>query len=199
MATYTDNFNRADGGLNSGDWGTWGGGGNLDISGNAVGAGGGNNLGGIYTAGTFTDDQYSQVQLVSGAVGKYGVMVRGSTSAAQGYLFQTDTYDSIGASIAIALLEVTAGPTYTIIDSDTIALAAGDVMYIEAVGTTITAKVNGSTVMTGTNATTSSGKAGIWGKFGTPNPSIDNWEGGDVGAPPADGPSIGSMYRVMRW
>ena len=55
-------------------------------------------------------------------------------------------------------------------------------LYLEAQGTSLVLKVNGSTVVSVTDSSISSGNAGLGGRnFASDSPKYDDWSGGDFG------------------
>jgi hypothetical protein len=134
MATFTDDFNRADSsnlGANwvevSGDW---------SIISNQLSSG---NAGGtiiLRAAGAMsTNDHSAQVTIASTAAVSHGVWCRGNSNISQGYLWRND-----GTSWNLFSV---VGASFVSIGSFAGAAVAGDVPKIQAVGTTIKGFVNG--------------------------------------------------------
>lgn len=190
---YTDDFNRANDnyGLNSANWTQAGGTmGNMSLISNAVAGGSAYGMMMVYTAGSFSDDQYSQCKML--VAEQTGPTVRGSTSAAQGYTF----WPRSGGGVT--LTEWTSGPTKTEIAYDAgVSLSANDILRIEISGSNITCKVNGSTVLTHSDSTTASGRPGIGGSYSESTASLDDWEGGDLSTQ-SNAPRAAAYYRMMR-
>lgn len=179
----TDDFNRANGGLGA-NWTTTAGDSALRIVSNqAADAGSPANAGARYTAITWPNDQYAQVvcktvDTVSDS--GMGPVVR-ATSGGDMYLVQTNTTET-------RLYKRVSGG-YTQLGSDGAVCAADDVLYVSAVGTTITVKKNGSTIIGPvTDSGISAGSAGLWASTGSESATGDDWEGGDFAA----GSSVGS-------
>ena len=181
MATLaSDNFNRADGGLGS-NWTTIPGRGDLQIVGNLVQSGGSNEYSATYSAVTWPNDQWSQCVAVAAVDGgnEIGPVVRGSTSADTKY--QASVHGALGGSVVTRIQKFISG-SYSLIADSTATVNPGDILYLEAVGTTITLKVNGSTVASTTDTDIASGNAGlcIYNGTGTDTGNqIDDWSGGD--------------------
>jgi hypothetical protein len=148
--------------------------GTLQINTNACEAGAGGTCTARWNADTFPDDQYATGTIVTtGSSNPIGVVVRVSTSGAN------TCYGFIGASNASSgeFFKLVAG-VYTQFGSALTAFSNADVVRVEAVGTTITAKRNG--VVQGspqTDSSIASGAAGVCAVNSTGN-RIDNWEGG---------------------
>lgn len=111
-----------------------------------------------YTASAAPDDQSSQVTLtilLSTTDSGPGPAVRISTSALTGYFAQANTTE-------IKLYKVVAG-AFTQLGSNAAAAAVNDVLYIEAVGTAITVKKNGSIIIGPiTDSAIATGNWGMW-------------------------------------
>ncbi|KND45419.1 hypothetical protein [Streptomyces stelliscabiei] len=134
MASFSDDFNRAD----SSDLGAgW-----VEVSGDwsivsqqlSPGAAGGTII--LRAAGAMdTDDNYAQVTIAATVAASQGVWCRGNSNISSGYLWRNDgsTWD---------LFSVVGG-SFTAIGSYAAAAAPGDVAKVQAVGSTIKALVNG--------------------------------------------------------
>lgn len=122
-------------------------------------------------------DQYSQVEIAAIAAtnfGYIGAAIRCATGAHSYYGFYGYTGNS-------QFFKEVSG-TWTQFGSDLTAVAVGDVMRIEAVGTTIRAIRNGVQVATTTDSSLASGHLGISGA-GTASTTAsrgDNFQGGEV-------------------
>lgn len=97
--------------------------------------------------------------------GKFiGPAIRASTTVATGYVCWGDTASSsLFADVAGSVTTIaTGGPAFS----------NGDVIEVDANGTTITCKQNGATVLSGTDSNISSGKGGVFtfdsGPLGSP-------------------------------
>jgi hypothetical protein len=193
--TASDNFNRANGAMGS-NWTTWG---SLPphIASNEV-KGGGNaspDAGGAYwSANTFGNDQYSEVQVLGAIIsGNWqGPVVRADATGQNDY---TVIYYN-GSTYVLALYKKISN-AYTQIGSNYNlpgALNSGDVVRIEASGTTLTVKLNGTAVITQTDSAIAGGSPGLV-FYG--NDLMDNWDAGELTASPlfavsmADLPIIG--------
>jgi hypothetical protein len=147
VASFTDDFNRAD----STDLGAgW-----VEVSGDwsivsnqlSPGAAGGTII--LRAAGAMaSDDNSAQVTIASTAAASHGVWCRGNANISSGYLWRNDgsTWD---------LFSVVGG-SFTAIGSYAAAAAPGDVAKVQAVGSTIKAFVNGveRVSLTNTHVTT---------------------------------------------
>ena len=159
MATFTDDFNRAnstDLGANwvevSGDW---------SIVSNQLspGAAGGTII--LRAAGAMAgNDHYAQATIAATTTASQGVWCRGNSNISQGYLWRNngtswDLFSVVGGS-------------FTVIGTYTAAAAPGDVAKVQAVGSTIKGYVNGvervsvvnTAVATGTSVGIRSDSAG---------------------------------------
>ena len=152
MASFSDDFNRA----NSSDLGAgW-----VEVSGDwsivsnqlSPGAAGGTII--LRAAGAMDgNDNSAQATIAATTAASHGVWCRGSSNLSSGYLWRNDgsTWD---------LFSVIGG-SFSVIGSYAAAAAPGDVAKIQAVGTTIKAFVNGvqriSVVDTGVTTGTSVG------------------------------------------
>jgi len=131
----------------------------------------------VAVIGSSGTDQSAEVVNNSGSTGRRGVGVRidsayAGTGQPDGYLAMRES----GASIRFYSGTVT-------IDTLTAAYVAGETIYIEAVGTEVTIKHNGTTIYgPATPGTTrSSGHVGVLGyRAGV----VDSFDGGDFGAAP---------------
>lgn len=145
-----------------------------------------------WTADTFNNDQYAQavVAAMDGASQvSAGVCVR--ATAANYYAF----YVTTGAR---ALIKIVAG-SKTSLASDTTTCAVNDVLKLVVAGTTLTAYVNGVSVLTTTDSDLSSGSAGVAGIghfSGSTAGRVDNWEGGNgSGVAPSD--RLASAFLIV--
>lgn len=125
---------------------------------------------------SFANDQYAQATVAAiGSAGSIGVAVRcASGTTATGYVFYSDMYLSY-------LFKYVAG-SFTQIGSTGQAFAAGDVIRLEVIGTTLRPLINGSLWNQGekTDSSISSGYAGIGGYGNSTTSRIDDWSGGDI-------------------
>lgn len=181
MASASDDFNRADNADIGTTWDVQTGSNPFKIVSNAATP---NSLAAdsaeTYNGITFANDQFSQVTLtaVTGHVGAddtgIGVGVRMAAAAATQYRIIGDDSSSIIAKVVSG--------AYTKLTSNTTGFTAGDVLYGEASGTTITGKKNGAANLSTTDAAIGSGRAGIIYSSSITAATIDNWSGGDLSA-----------------
>ena len=137
----------------------------------------------FWNADTFANEQYSEgITGVMGSGFEIGLCVR---------ISGTNGYFAIWDSANVNLRKLTSGTGSDLISTLALSLSTGDVMLLEAVGTTISLKRNGSVIMTTTDATYASGSAGImgYGFFGASSPGLASWSAGNVSA------AGGSMRR----
>lgn len=147
MASISDDFNRAD----STDLGAgW-----VEVSGDwsiisnrlSPGAAGGTII--LRAAGAMaSSDHYAQVTIAATTAASHGVWCRGNSNISQGYLWRNDGSNWTLFSVV--------GGSFSSIGTYAAAAAPGDVAKIQAVGSTITAYVNGvqRVSVTDTNVTT---------------------------------------------
>ena len=156
MATFSDDFNRAnntDLGANwvevSGDW---------SIVSNQLspGAAGGTII--LRAAGAMaSNDHYAQVTIAATAAVSQGVWCRGNSNISQGYLWRNngtswDLFSVVGGS-------------FTVIGTYSATAVAGDVAKIQAVGSTIKGFVNGTQRVSVTDTAVTTGTSvGIRGE-----------------------------------
>ncbi len=126
-----------------------------------------------YYTGTFANNQYSQVVIAKGTNGYQGVVVRASSgNNAYGVVLEGGSGCKIYKWVS---------GTRGSIGSCTVTWTDGHTLYLEAIGTTLTAKDNGSTIGTATSQTDlASGSPGITGYQDAPG-HLTFWEGGDIG------------------
>jgi hypothetical protein len=150
-------------------------------------------------AGTFSNDQYAQVTLVSTAQGtrRGGVVVRGTA----GTLTANQNYYFFYCSSSTCYGGKTVAGTTTIFTNATHGLSLPLTLRIEVTGTTVVFKVNGSTPAgfnaSYTDASLSTGKPGIIADNVSSNSVVlDTWTAGDAGAidPPTISPASGTYY-----
>ncbi len=134
MTSFSDDFNRA----NSTDLGaSW-----VEVSGDwsivsnqlSPGSAGGTII--LRAAGAMaSSDNFAQATIAATTAASHGVWCRGNSNISQGYLWRND-------GTSWNLFSVVGG-SFTSIGSYAAAAAPGDVAKVQAVGTTITAYVNG--------------------------------------------------------
>ena len=142
---------------------------------------------------TFNNAQYAQVVIKTiGGFSFIGAAVRCAASTTNtAYYFMADS------SLFSALFKHVAG-TETQLGSNAGVFAAGNTIYVDANGTTITPKKNGSTTGTPgaqTDSSISSGYAGLSGYLNSGATSGDDMELGDIGSAAA---SLLANDRVRR-
>jgi hypothetical protein len=177
VTNRTDDFNRANGGLGA-NWTAIADaahGASLAIVSNKVVVGTANNdCASLWTADTFADDQYAEATHVAGTSDQ-GCIVRGRTSPNIRYY---DFLSGSGGGLLDAI-EYYDGTTW-----NAIALSAGGsgsgVVRCEVTGTLITGKVNGTTKLTVTDATLSSGVPGMHLYDVSNTATMDDWLGGPI-------------------
>ncbi len=186
LQPYSDDFNRADGGLGT-NWVSLSGANAPQIVSQQI-VGGTNAVTGIrYVTPTNTDDQYAQVTYRGGVLDGPAVampaFLTSDTAAATGTWYAFRQASGGGATTAIVQKDVGAG-TFTVLASAAGSMTSGDVMRLQYVGGVLTAYVNGVQRITYTpvspisdqrfvgfinNAIANSGVA-----------ILDDWWGGDV-------------------
>ena len=188
MASFSDNFNRADGALGS-NWtadATWGG---LSVFSNAARGGFSDAVSMVATsAADFSDDHYAEVEFsVVGNFDLGGPVVRWDGDG-NGYLLILDGVTGNNRG----LFEVTGG-TETRLSLTEVTVSTGDVVRLIADGTTISVEVNGSEVISVTDATHSSGQPGMY--YNAQNSRItrlDNFDAADLGGGDVTAPTVSS-------
>lgn len=174
MAVVTDNFNRADGGLGS-NWATLTGAGTIRIVSNqAAGPSSSTDSAARYTATAIGADQYSQAIIQSGDNLDSGILCRCSSSAFSCYF--ASPYASIQT-----LNKFTNG-SFSTLSSGAGSINIGDTLRVEAEGTTIRYKKNGTQVISVTDSSFASGQPGLF--FYESLARLDDWEAGDLGGGP---------------
>lgn len=150
---------------------------------------------------TFAADQYAQVKisLKAGSSDWIGPAVRAHASA--------NTYYGVFASVnfganSIYLSKIVAGTLTDLAFVDGVAVAAGDVLRLEIVGTALTVKRNGTAVAGLTNITDSSiatGYGGLcgYGEGGDTSSWMDDFEAGNLGGAPVEMPA--ALLRPRRY
>ncbi len=183
---YTDSFTRANQANINGNngWTCWFAG--VPLTSNAITGSGVGVQAGIaaYTDGTFATDHYSQVKITAGiSAGGLGPAVRVGAGAGNGTFYAAIVND--GSTIRVKKWVDT---TESQLGADiTTTISVNDVVRIEASGTsttTLTIKVNGSTIDTRTDSTSpiTTGKAGFVSRYADTTMTLDDWEGGDLSA-----------------
>lgn len=147
--------------------------GSLEILSNAIrGTGSGDNTA-LWNDNTFADDQYSKATVDDVEPGKYaGVLVRGSFTQKTLYGFNSD---SVGSNlykwVDNSVHDFATGLTPAV---------AGDVIEIHAVGTRITALINGVVIISRVDADIASGSPGVTNYSASSISMLTDWEGGEI-------------------
>lgn len=123
---------------------------------------------------TFANNQYAEVTF--DAVVANGLIYAGPAVRMQsnGDCYNFAATDGAGGTSTVYLSKMSGGASSDL-SSTTVTLAAGDVLRIEAEGTTIRCLKNGVQVMSVTDATFSSGNAGING-WGNSYSALNMWD-----------------------
>ena len=181
----SDDFNRANSTGLGANWTSSVGGGFDVVSNHASSAiTGGNDNAAVYSGAGWTggNDQYSEAQIITKPSGQdAGVICRGATGAETFYLYDVNFDDAavaLGSSMTNRMYK-TVGGSFTQLGSNSVeTVSSGDVLRVEANGTSITAKRGGVTKIGPiTDSAIASGKPGLFG-FG-PGNVFDNWAAGD--------------------
>lgn len=193
----TDNFNRANADPIGGNWTTINQA--MKIASNVAAPSNTNNDSGSYwNADSFNNDQYGQIKVT--APGNFnqtggGPAIRcNATSGGNGYV----VFVMAGGSNNVQFSKLVNG-SFTSIWQRTATYSAGALCKVSATGTTLTVTYNGSAV--GANATDSAHSAGSAGMaYSSINASttLDDWEGGNVGAAAQDTPELRLGLNQMR-
>jgi uncharacterized protein YjdB len=181
VTSYTESFTGFSGAL-SGSWTQQRTSGTINKNGSGLGKGSEDwkDIFAFWSGNTFGNDQYSQARITSGLVsGSQYVQI---TVRAKGrgdgiysnYLFYTDGV--AGANHTEVAKNING--TQITIRSFPVGFAAGDVIKIAAVGTTITCYKNGVALGSITDTSLPSGSPGV-GVYGS-TVTLDDWEGGST-------------------
>lgn len=203
MTTYTEDFAGAQADLTT-PWVQWrvtGGAGKQmqrNGSGFAQALAANVDSGAIYN-NTVGADQYSQIvpQFTGPGDGSQYLylMVRAPNTADSWLAGAFYWLFSDGGSDTEVVLATAGANVFTTLSTDnSFTFAAGDVIKFEIVGATLKVYKNGSVVssLTVTDATIATGFPGF-GAFGTGAPTMDSWQGGDVGANQNVAPGVGVL------
>lgn len=153
------------------------------LSGVLIGTASGANNGAYVNAPAFADDQWIEFRWVNGTdpgAGCGGMLRVADNGSGQtnAYLFQWFPSNNIH-------IARWSGGSYTALATGSHSFAAGDVGYFEAVGSVLTAKINGSIVLTYDTASDSpkytTGQPGLY-NFSDFTTGLDSIEAGDFGA-----------------
>ena len=181
LASASDDFNRADGGLGAG-WVAMTSDGGLSIASQQVVGTATGHAGDIRTAESYGSDQYSQIEVTSTQLtgGQWiGPTVRSQNGGQDTYL---GIYFWNNGTPQLQLYKRTAG-TFTQLGSsyDSGPLPAGTKLTLTAIGSTISFQQDGATRIAVTDNTLTGGAAGLM-TFGAAR--ADNWAGGTGTVPP---------------
>ena len=169
----SDNFNRANGPLGA-NW-TPAFGAMVIVSDAYAGNAAGQDSASYWNASTFTADQYSQAVLtLNDNISQAGVLVRGSLN--NGY------YCIASANQYIQIIKLVSSSRIVIASTNTYIWHSGDVMRLDAYGSTLRCLINGAAKLTATDSAISTGQPGIAAEDNTrsatgTNWSADNWTG----------------------
>lgn len=180
----SDNFNRADNADLGASWDVLTGNNAFSIVANAVSpANVGDDSAESNNSVTWPNDQYSQVVLItSGYSGGandgvgVGVALRCATGARTFYRIVAAGAISNGTELA----KFVAG-SYTSLGNSSQAWVTTNILYGEAVGTTIKVKRNGTDIISVTDSAITSGRPGLSHSGPSAAAVLDDWEGGDLG------------------
>lgn len=185
MASFSDDFNRANGALGA-NYDTFTGLATLNVNTNAAAAGSvGQNANTVApSVATFAADHECEATATAfGAFDFLGLIVRGAPASANGYLFITDGRDQITSRLE----RIDAG-TRTSIGTVNVPVTVGDNVRLRAEGTTISVYVNDVLADSVTDATYASGQPGLYARWENSNTTrFDDFSATDLG--PA-GPTI---------
>jgi hypothetical protein len=141
---------------------------------------------------TFDDDQYSQATLAAKPASDsffIGVGVRhAAAGTASYYLYYTANTQTFFGKLVTG--------TFTQFGSTMGGRTVGEVLRIEAEGTTIRAKVDGAQQASQSDSALTTGAAGLTGYDTSTTLRLDDWEAGDI-VPPANPTYVGSGAAVF--
>lgn len=184
----SDSFTRADSGTLGANWtnvtgfgATW-----SIVSNQANTPGSASFHAAAYTGISWTgvNDQWAQTTVVAQTSGSDGgPSVRSATSAQTFYFFDINDADTtaLGSSMSCSIHKCVAGSFSAVGAAVSLTINANDVLYIEVQGTSLLAKVNGTTQISGrTDSSIASGSAGLAWWSGSSNAvKADDWSAGD--------------------
>jgi hypothetical protein len=180
-ASASDNFQADPNGSLSSSWTATSDGGLAISSGAAVGQSSGNS-GDYWTATAFTSDQYSQVTLTSTQLGGtlwVGPMVRAQSSNSGQSEYVAIYFWNNGSPELMLFMRDDGGWAQLGSSFSVSALPAGTVLGLQAVGSTLTVTLNGTTEITVTDSTLTGGAPGLM----TNGPAqAAAWTGGSAGS-----------------
>ena len=188
-----DNFNRADGGLGA-NWTAISDGGMAIASQQVIGTAG-KTTGDMWTANTFTSDQYSQVQVTSTPMsgGQWvAAAVRLQSSGQTGYV---GLYNWNSGSPVLEIFKRSGGGWAQLSGAySSGVLAAGTQLQLTAVGSTISFWQNGVKRLSVTDSSITGGAPGMMA-YG--NGTADNWSGGNAASYTVGGTVSGLSGTVV--
>ena len=178
----TDNFDRANGGLGA-SWTTTAGFNAPQIASNVVNAlAVAADACAYYSTIVWPNDQWSEIKYVSAVTSAGGCLATVRTSGADGTFYTGGLFAAtFGTGKAIRIERWLAGAILTIA-TGTATVNAGDVMRLEAQGTTLSLRLNGRQVLSVINNVIASGSAGLFTTDDTGlvgDHQLDNWQGGN--------------------
>lgn len=183
MTTFADDFNRADSTNLGAGW--------VEVSGDwsivsnqlSPGTAGGTILLRAATDAA-TDDNFAQTTIAATAAASQGVACRTNANLSTGYLWRNN-----GTSWDLFTLG-----TFTLLATYTAAAAPGDVMKVQAVGSTIKGYVNGVERASVTDTTYATGKSSGIRAESTSALRFDDFSSGDVGGGSTVNGTISQAY-----
>lgn len=172
----SDTFQRADGGVGA-NWTATEGAFSILSDSVYLSSQDGNSRGSMYwNDATFSNDQFSQITITSagGMTSSLGPAVRMQGIGESYYVLS-----GLGTKINLQLESSGVASTLGTFNHQ---LVPGDVLRLEVLGTALTAKLNGTTIITATDSTFASGFPGVAGS-NTISPATGNdWSGGSLSA-----------------
>jgi hypothetical protein len=132
----------------------------------------------IWTANSFTANQFSKATFTTLGDADIQVMVRTLAATANGYACGRRL--ALSGSGYYVLFKLVSGTLTEIGIPGVNFVTAGDVVYLSAVGTTITCNVNGVPQLTGTDSSLSSGSPGLRLSYTSTNGAFTLWSGGNL-------------------
>jgi hypothetical protein len=134
---------------------------------------------------------------------QYCQITFGSTPAASSWYGACARVTSGGSCYAVVhnggtvyIYELTNGPNFAELGNFAASFVAADVLRIEVIGTTITAKKNGAVIGSRTDATITSGEPGMYGYIDVTTDGIVGFEAGDIGGGAAAPPHARGGPRI---
>lgn len=164
---YSDNFNRANGGLGVNWQDTLDEGYEPIIVANQVESDGSGDAAAYWVGGTFADNQWSQVTVVDVSGDYSGVILRSNNTS---YM----VFQQVGLNVQLGFFN---NGSWSLVGSVPHTMVDGDVLKLEAIGTTYNGYINGVLSLSETDSNLTSGAAGL---LVSNTQVLDNWSGGDV-------------------